>query len=228
MKPADLVQDLYAQAARDLCASGDPRLEELKWQIAKSELPGSPIKPESLADLFHETPEWGVAAFADLRAGGFIQHQLTYFTWAHLDVRTNAYDFDVLAAIEAIVAMQCRYLDLTPILPALERLAATIQEYAEREELLKVCLITQHLLLVLVAAVNSPELFREYTAIAKASRAYAWSTLLGDGAAARISATINGMVEALASRDAVTAARAATYLRGLPSIPGLSAIPASY
>jgi hypothetical protein len=227
MTTADDVQALYDQAATDLCATGDPRLEELKWRIARAELHDPSVKPELLAGLFDESPEWGVSAFAALRAGGFIQHQLTYFTWARLDARTKSYDFDVLAAIEAIVALQCRYLDFTPILPALERLAATIEECAEREDVLRVCINTQHLFLVLVAAANSPDLFREYTAFAKASRAYAWSTALNDGAASCISATITGMVKALAIRDAVTAARAATYLRGMPSAAGLRAIPVS-
>lgn len=228
MTTADDVQALYDQAATDLCASGDPRLEELKWRIARAELHDHSVKPELLADLFKETLEWGVSAFAALRAGGFIQDQLTYFTWARLDARTKSYDFDILAAIEAIVALQCRYLDLTPILPAIEQLAATIEECAEREDLLKVCINTQHLFLVLVAAANSPDLFREYTAIAKASRAYAWSTSLSEGAADCISATIKGMVKALATQDAVTAARAATYLRGTPVVAGLSAIPSSF
>lgn len=228
MTTADDVQALYDQAAMDLCASGDPRLEELKWRIARAELHDPSVKPELLAGLFEETLEWGISAFASLRAGGFIQHQLTYFTWARLDTRTKSYDFDVLAAIEAIVALQCRYLDLTPILPAIERIAATIEECAERDELLEVCINAQHLFLVLVAAVNSPDLFREYTAVAKASRAYAWSTSLSDGAAGCISATIKGMVKALTIRDAVAAARAATYLRGTPMVAGVAAIPVSY
>lgn len=228
MATADDVQALYDQAARDLCVGGDPRLEELKWRITKSELYDASVKPELIAELFHETPEWGISAFATLRAGGFIQHQLTYFTWARLDARTKSYDFDVLAAIEAIVAMQCRYLDLTPILPDLERLAAKIEECAKREELLDVCINAQHLFLVLVAGVNSPDLFREYTAIAKASRAYAWSISLSDGAAACISATVRRMVQALAAKDAVSAARAATFLRVMPVVPGVGSIPVSY
>jgi hypothetical protein len=85
MKTADDVQALYDQAAEDLRAGDDPRLEELKWRIARSELYDPSVKPESLAERFQETLEWGVAAFAALRAGGFIQHQLTYFTWARLD-----------------------------------------------------------------------------------------------------------------------------------------------
>jgi hypothetical protein len=222
MKTADDVQVLYDQAARDLCALGDPRLEELKWRIARSELQYHSVKPELLAELFHETLEWGNSAFAALRAGGFIQHQLTYFTWARLDARSKSYDFDILAAIEAIVAMQCRYFDLTPILPALERLAISIEDSAEREDLLDVCINAQHLFLVLVASVNSPDLFREYTALAKASHAYAWSTSLSEGGAACVSATIKGMVQALADRDAATAARAATYLRGMPIMPGVA------
>jgi hypothetical protein len=86
--------------------------------------------------------------------------------------------------------------------------------------LLDVCIHAQHLFLVLVAAVNSPDLFREYSAVAKASRAYAWSTSLNDGAASCISATIKGMVQALAAKDAVSAARAAIFLRGMPIVPG--------
>lgn len=228
MKTAEDVQALYDQAARDLYALGDPRLEELKWRIARSELRDHSVKPDLLAELFQETAEWGISAFAALRAGGFIQHQLTYFTWARLDARSKSYDFDILAAIEAIVALQCRYLDLAPLLPALERLAATIQGCAKRGELLKVCINTQHLFLVLVAAVNSPDLFREYTAIAKASHAYAWSTSLSEGAAACISDTIGRMVHALGVQDAVSAARAATYLRGMPNAPEGAGIPVPY
>lgn len=166
-------------------------------------------------------PRNGELGLATLRAGGFIQHQLTYFTWARLDARSKSYDFDILAAIEAIVAMQCRYFDLTPILPALERLAISIEDSAERDDLLDVCINAQHLFLVLVASVNSPDLFREYTALA-ASHAYAWSTSLTEGGAACISSTVKGMVQALAARDAVTAARAATYLRGMPIMPGVA------
>jgi hypothetical protein len=228
MTTADEIQALYGQAAKDLSAGGDPRLEELKWRIARSELHDTPVKPELLADLFEETPEWGVSAFSDLRAGGFIQHQLTYFTWARFDARTKAYDFDVLAAIEAIVALQCRYFDFTPVLPALERIIAKIEDCAEREELLQVCINAQHLFLVLVAAVNSPDLFREYAALAKTSRAYAWSTSLREGAAGCISATLKGMVRALATKDGISAAKAATFLRKTPVVVGVGAIPVPY
>lgn len=217
MQIVDDIQTLYHEAAKELCTSKDGKLEALRCRIAKGEVYGTGITLEMLAKLLDETADEAAAHFAALRSAGFIQSQFTQFSWAHLDPRDRARSLDILALIEANVALRCRYLDMKPILPALRRLARIIERHAQNDELLEVCLAVQRLFLVLVAAVNAPGLFREYAAYANASMAYAWSMSQEANVAMHISGMIAKMVDALGKNDGVSAARTATYLRSMPA-----------
>lgn len=227
MKIVDDIQTLYNEAAKELHTSKDAKLEALRVRISQGDVFGIGITPALLAKLLDETAEEAAAHFAALRSAGFIQSHLTQFSWAHLDPQERARSLDILSIIEANVALRCRYLDMTPILPALRRLARVIEKHAQDDELLEVCLAVQRLFLVLVATVNAPPLFREYAAYANASMAYAWSTSQEPGAAMHISYMIAGMVQALRKGDGEAAARAATYLRSMPSSAEKLAVPLS-
>ncbi|WP_103727369.1 hypothetical protein [Novosphingobium sp. HII-3] len=218
---------LYEEAARELRASNDAKLEDLKWRITRAQVYEHSITPALLAKLFNETPEWGTASFAALRTGGFIQHSLSQFGWVRLDPDSAAHYFDILAAIEAVVSLRCRYLDLRPVLPRLKMHLRAIDRHAKANDVFEVCLNAQRLFLVLVAAVDAPDLFRDYAAIAKASMVYAWCASLDENAAASVSTSMRTLVKALADHDGVTAARTATFLRGMPSATGNPLIPMS-
>ncbi|EJL24246.1 hypothetical protein [Novosphingobium sp. AP12] len=217
MQIVDDIQTLYSEAAKELRTSDDAKLEALRLRIAQGDVFGTGITPALLARLLDETAEEAAAHFAALRSAGFIQSSLTQFSWANLDPHDRARTLDNLSMIEANVALRCRYLDMKPVLPALQRLAGVIEQHAQNDELLEVCLAVQRLFLVLVATVNAPPLFREYAAYANASTAYAWSMAQNPGAAMHISDMICSMIEALKKGDGVSAARAATYLRSMPT-----------
>lgn len=225
MQIVDDIQTLYSEAAKELRTSDDAKLEALRLRIAQGDVFGTGITPALLARLLDETAEEAAAHFAALRSAGFIQSHFTQFSWANLDPHDWARTLDILSMIEANVALRCRYLDMTPVLPALQRLAGVIEQHAHNDELLEVCLAVQRLFLVLVATVNAPPLFREYAAYANASTAYAWSMAQDTGAAMHISDMIGGMVEALKKGDGVSAARAATYLRSMPAGAEKLAVP---
>lgn len=225
MQIVDDIQTLYSEAAKELRTSDDAKLEALRLRIAQGDVFGTGITPALLARLLDETAEEAAAHFAALRSAGFIQSNLTQFSWANLDPHDRARTLDILSMIEANVALRCRYLDMTPVLPALQRLTGVIEQHAHNDELLEVCLAVQRLFLVLVATVNAPPLFREYAAYANASTAYAWSMAQDTGAAMHISDMIGGMVEALKKGDGVSAARAATYLRSMPAGAEKLAVP---
>lgn len=227
MQIVDDIQTLYSEAAKELRTSDDAKLEALRLRIAQGDVLGTGITPALLARLLDETAEEAAAHFAALRSAGFIQSHFTQFSWANLDPQERARSLDILSMIEANVALRCRYLDMTPVLPALRRLARLIEKHAQSDELLEVCLAVQRLFLVLVATVNAPPLFREYAAYANASMAYAWSMSQDAGAAMHISDMIAGMVEALGKGDGVSAAKAATYLRSMPAAAEKLAIPLS-
>jgi hypothetical protein len=217
MKIVDDIQTLYNEAAKELRTSEDAKLEALRVRISQGDVLGSGITPALLASILNETEEEGAAHFAALRSAGFIQNHLTQFSWAHLDPQNRARSLDILSMIEANVALRCRYLDMNPILPGLERIAEVIEKHARNDELLEVCLAVQRLFLALVATVNAPPLFREYAAYANASMAYAWSMSQNAGAAMHISNMIASMLEALKMGDGVQAAKTATYLRSMPA-----------
>lgn len=225
MQIVDDIQTLYSEAAKELRTSDDAKLEALRLRIAQGDVFGTGITPALLARLLDETAEEAAAHFAALRSAGFIQSNLTQFSWANLDPQDRARTLDNLSMIEANVVLRCRYLDMTPVLPALQRLAGVIEQHAQNDELLEVCLVVQRLFLVLVATVNAPPLFREYAAYANASTAYAWSMAQDAGAAMHISDMIAGMVEDLKIGDGVSAARAATYLRSMPAAEEKLAVP---
>jgi hypothetical protein len=225
MQIVDDIQTLYSEAAKELRTSDDAKLEALRLRIAQGDVFGTGITPALLARLLDETAEEAAAHFAALRSAGFIQSNLTQFSWANLDPHDRARTLDILSMIEANVALRCRYLDMTPVLPALQRLTGVIEQHAHNDELLEVCLAVQRLFLVLVATVNAPPLFREYAAYANASTAYAWSMAQDTGEAMHISDMIGGMVEALKKGDGVSAARAATYLRSMPAGAEKLAVP---
>jgi len=225
MQIVDDIQTLYTEAAKELRTSKDAKLEALRVRISQGDVFGTGITPALLARLLDETAEEAAVHFAALRSAGFIQSHFAQFSWANLDPQDRAHTLDILSMIEANVALRCRYLDMTPVLPALQRLAGVIKQHAQNDELLEVCLAVQRLFLVLVATVNAPPLFREYAAYANASTAYAWSMAQDTGAAMHISDTVAGMVEALKNGDGVSAARAATYLRSMPAAAEKLAVP---
>jgi hypothetical protein len=227
MQIVDDIQTLYNEAAKELRTSEDAKLEALRIRISQGDVFGTGITPALLARLLDETADEAAAHFAALRSAGFIQSHLTQFSWANLDPQDRARSLDILSMIEANVALRCRYLDMKPVLPALERLVRIIATHAQNDELLEVCLAVQRLFLVLVATVNAPPLFREYAAYANASIAYAWSMSQETGAAMHISDMVADMVEALGKGDGLSAARAATYLRSMPTAGEKLAIPLS-
>jgi hypothetical protein len=223
---ADDVQSLYTAAAQHLRVSDKPKLEALKLRVARAKIYDNPITHLGLAELLNVSQEEADARFDDLRAAGFIESHFTHFAWVRFDPINRARSLAALGMIEANVALRCRYLDMEPMAPALDTLAAEIVAHSAKSDLLEVCLTAQRLFLALVAGMNAPDLFREYAALAKAGLTYAWSASLHDGVAAEFSHKMVGVVSALKRRDGVSAAKGITHLRSL-SDKAVLAVPLS-
>ena len=153
--------------------------------------------------------------FFELRSTGFIEHGRTSFAWTRFDGNCLSRDYDMLAAIEAIVSVRCEFLDLHPIMHSLEMRAALVGDFASGRDALNVCFHAQHLFLTLVAAMQAGELFREYTTLAKPSLAYASCSRINSESIQQIAETANTLVGQLKVNDGIGAARAVTNLRSL-------------
>lgn len=209
------VQKLYDEAISALQPSDDDRLEKLKWRIVRAELPDTEATPLSIKSIAGSDEAWSRHAFFQLGSSGFIHHQEASFAWTTFDGNSLSQDYDMLAAIEAIVSVRCEFLDLSPIMHTLEMRAALLSDFAGRRDALNVCFNVQHFFLTLVAAMQAAELFREYTAFAKPSLAYASCSRIRSESFQQITETANTLVNQLKVNDGIGAARAITSLRSL-------------
>ncbi|GGN55343.1 hypothetical protein GCM10011349_31870 [Novosphingobium indicum] len=209
------LESFYREASEGLLPSRDPKIERMKCQIANCELAIEPVNPTKLAKMNDEGEEWGNAAFATLRANGFIDHHSGHFTWTRLDNESRVREFEILAAIEAVVLLRSQRLDMEPLVPSLEKQIELIRSQTGRAHALETCVQAQMLLLMLVASMNATELFREYASLAKSSWVYAWSASLGANAIEAMCSRAADIVKAVTNHDGLAAARAVTALRGV-------------
>lgn len=171
----DDVRSLYLTAANGLQRSSDAELETIRQQISNGKPFEASPSPITLAKLYGGDEVRGARAFADLSQAGFVETQMTGYSWASLDPGSTGFEFDTLAAIEAAVALRFTYRDCSEVVPSLSRQAARIMTLAEQGFVLDFCFEVQRFFLALVASANVVDLIKLYAYHARASLAYAWA-----------------------------------------------------
>lgn len=217
MTPSGLIS-LHGAALNALATSADPSLEDIRWQVAKSQIRDREASPAAISRMCGKDEEWGAYAFKELRLTGFIENSVDAFTWRAFDPAHLATYLDLMSAFESAAILRTQFVDVSHVRPKLRYRHRKLKRIAQNGDRLETIFELQKLLVTLVASAGSPEFLAEYISAGKTAVCYAWADALPREDLAYLTACADRMMALLSKGHGREAARICCTLRLLPFV----------